>query len=98
MTPSSESKKKLSLASLKPGERGVVVAVSPNNSVLCSKLLSMGLVEGTLVQVIGAAPFGDPIEIRARGYNLSLRNSEAQAIEVSLLAEAVSLHHARTSQ
>ena len=44
----------------------------------------MGLVEGTLIEIVGRAPFGDPIEVRTRGYNLSLRTSEAQSIEVSL--------------
>jgi ferrous iron transport protein A len=43
----------------------------------------MGLVRGTPVQFVRAAPLGDPIEIRVRGYSLSLRRQEAEAIIVN---------------
>ncbi len=47
------------------------------------RLMEMGVVPGVDVQVIKAAPFGDPIEVRVRGYNLAMRRSEADAIEVT---------------
>lgn len=47
------------------------------------RLLEMGVIPGVAVKVIKAAPFGDPIEVRVRGYNLAMRRSEADAIEVS---------------
>ena len=48
------------------------------------RLLEMGVIPGVTVQVIKMAPFGDPIEIRVRGYSLAMRRSEADAIEVSV--------------
>lgn len=44
----------------------------------------MGVVPGVEVRVIKAAPFGDPIEVRLRGYSLAMRRNEADAIEVSI--------------
>lgn len=45
--------------------------------------MEMGVVPGVSVRVVKSAPFGDPLEIRVRGYNLAMRKSEADAIEVS---------------
>lgn len=71
------------LAQLKPGQSALVKAVSTKNSTLRNKLLSMGIVAGTTIQVVCVAPLGgDPMEIKARGYNLSLRLGEANSIEV----------------
>lgn len=47
------------------------------------RLMEMGVVPGVTVRVVKTAPFGDPIQIRLRGYSLALRKSEAQTIEVS---------------
>ncbi len=46
------------------------------------KLLAMGLTPGVAVTVVRIAPLGDPIQIRLRGYTLSLRKKECQQIEV----------------
>jgi ferrous iron transport protein A len=40
----------------------------------------MGLIRGTQIVFVRAAPLGDPIEIRVRGYHLSLRRQEAEAV------------------
>jgi Fe2+ transport system protein FeoA len=42
----------------------------------------MGLIRGTPVQFVRAAPLGDPIEVKVRGYSLSLRIAEAAAVIV----------------
>jgi ferrous iron transport protein A len=47
-----------------------------------SRLLEMGLLVGTPVELIRFAPLGDPVEIKVRGYNLSLRKHEAEQILV----------------
>ena len=47
------------------------------------RLLEMGVVPGAPVRVIKAAPLGDPIEVRVRGYHLALRRTEAQTISVT---------------
>lgn len=49
------------------------------------RLLEMGLTRGAEFEVVRYAPLGDPIEIRVRGYNLSVRKTEARAIAVELL-------------
>lgn len=69
-----------SVASLKPGEKGTV-----NNfkdEYLSLKLLEMGVLPGTEVEMKFAAPFGDPICIRVSGYDLSLRLEEASTISL----------------
>jgi Fe2+ transport system protein FeoA len=70
-----------SLASLAPGSKAVVTAIHipPQNR---ARLLEMGLLVGTQVELIRFAPMGDPVEIRVRGYNLSLRKHEAELVMV----------------
>lgn len=45
--------------------------------------MEMGIVPGVFVRVVKSAPFGDPLEIRVRGYHLAMRKNEAEQIEVS---------------
>jgi ferrous iron transport protein A len=47
-----------------------------------ARLMEMGLLTGTAVELVRFAPLGDPIEIKVRGYNLSLRKHEAEHILV----------------
>lgn len=70
-----------SLASLTPGTRGVVteILVPVEHR---ARILEMGLLVGTPIELIRFAPLGDPVEIRIRGYNLSLRKHEADQIRV----------------
>ena len=69
------------LTSLKVGSAGTVteIKVAPANK---SRLLEMGLLVGTTVELVRFAPLGDPLEIKVRGYNLTLRKSEAEQILV----------------
>ena len=46
------------------------------------RLMEMGLLVGTRVELVRFAPLGDPVEIRIRGYNLTLRKHEAEQILV----------------
>ena len=46
------------------------------------RLMEMGLLVGTPVEVVRFAPLGDPVELRVRGYNLTLRKHEAEQILV----------------
>lgn len=52
------------------------------------RLLEMGVLAGTEVTLIRRAPLGDPLELRLRGYALSLRREEAEAIEVRARSDA----------
>ncbi len=52
------------------------------------RLMEMGLLVGTVVELVRFAPLGDPVEIKVRGYNLTLRKSEAEQIFVRVNAAA----------
>ena len=72
----------MNLTNLPIGSRAKVVAVNGNNAI-SKRLMEMGVVPGVSVRVIKSAPFGDPLEIRVRGYHLAMRKNEADAIEVN---------------
>jgi len=72
------------LDGLKPGKEGVVKRVS-SGGVLKKRLLDMGIVPGCSLEVLRTAPLGDPVEVRIRGYNLSLRKEEAVRVYVEVL-------------
>jgi ferrous iron transport protein A len=48
------------------------------------RLMEMGVLPGVSLRVVRTAPFGDPIEVRLRGYSLAMRRSEAGVIEVAI--------------
>ena len=75
-------KKLMRLPEVKIGSMANVVEVHGTGAV-SKRLMEMGLVPGVRIRVVKTAPFGDPIEIRLRGYSLALRNSEAEAVEVA---------------
>ena len=72
---------KKTLDALLPGETGVINRVVGTGPVK-RRIVDMGLVAGTAVTVQKFAPLGDPMEIKAKHFNLSLRKSEAAMIEV----------------
>ena len=63
---------------------GTVATVAEINvpSSLNPRLMEMGLIVGTSVELVRFAPLGDPVEIKVRGYKLTLRKSEAELILV----------------
>ena len=71
-----------SLGGLPVGTTARVVAVNGTGQI-ARRLMEMGVVPGATVRMIKAAPLGDPIEIRVRGYHLALRRSEANTIMVT---------------
>ena len=82
MTPRrSASKKTRKLADLEPGSRAVVRKVSGEPELL-RRLMELGFVPGTPITLVRRAPMGDPIELRLRGTHFSIRNSEADRIDV----------------
>ena len=64
----------LKLSELKKGERGRVVFIG-DNSILKKRLLDMGITKGVEIFVKQIAPFGDPITVELRGYQLCLRKT-----------------------
>jgi ferrous iron transport protein A len=73
----------MTLDQLKDGQAATVSALR-HDSEVGVRLMEMGLFEGAQVQVLRRAPLGDPIEIQLGDYRLSLRKTEAQAVDVSL--------------
>ena len=72
---------------LKDAEIGSSVRIdSIGDSEIKQRLMTMGLIPGTRVEVLRSAPFGDPIAIRLRAYNLAIRKSDAEKILVSKIA------------
>lgn len=71
------------LNELKRGEKGRIVKIGGGGGIH-RRLLDMGLVSGSEVEMKRVAPLGDPIEIKVKGYNLSLRKEEAASIQVEV--------------
>ncbi len=69
------------LTRLAPGSLARVVRVMADGDSR-RRLQEMGLVSGASVSFVRAAPLGDPIEVRIRGYHLSLRKAEAEKVIV----------------
>lgn len=73
-----------SLADLEPGQRAQVQRISVFGA-LGLRLREMGLVPGTEIRLVRRAPLGDPLQFEVRGYQLSLRSTEAGCVEVEAL-------------
>ncbi len=69
------------LSQLAIGERATVIAVNGEGAIR-RRLFDMGITPGAEVYLRKKAPLGDPIEIAIRGYELTLRKTEAAHVEV----------------
>jgi Fe2+ transport system protein FeoA len=90
----------MNLAQTRIGQIVTVAHVAGEGS-FRRRLMELGLVPGTRVEVVGVAPLGDPLELLLRGSSLSIRRAEAEGVSVSLgeasSAERVPESQARTS-
>ena len=69
---------------LKDTTAGMTVRIDEvGESALKQRLMTMGLIPGTRVEVLNSAPMGDPIAIRLRSYNLAMRKDDAATIQVT---------------
>ena len=71
----------MKLDELKLGQTGKILKVGGEGELRC-RLLDMGLIPKTEVKMVKIAPMGDPMEIRLRGYELTLRKADAAKIDV----------------
>ena len=71
------------LKELKPGEKGKVTKISGIGPIH-RRILDMGVVKNTEIEVERVAPLGDPVEVKVKGYHLSLRKEEAANIFVEV--------------
>lgn len=72
------------MKTLKDAECGTTVKVVKLNGsgALKRRIMDMGITKGTAISVRKLAPLGDPMELRVRGYELSLRKCDAELIEI----------------
>lgn len=73
------------LKALAVGDSGRIVGFDQSGGVYRKKLLAMGLTPGTEFSVTRFAPMGDPVEIKIRGFSLSLRKNEASVLLIDKL-------------
>jgi len=76
----------MTIDDLKIGQQGTISAVGGEGS-LRLRFLDMGLIPGTTVKLQKVAPMGDPIQIRIRGYELTIRREDARKIILQEVAE-----------
>ncbi|HZL44690.1 MAG TPA: FeoA family protein [Opitutaceae bacterium] len=74
----------LKLSQLAVGSKAVVRGLPPQGPASL-RLREMGVLPGVAITLVRTAPFGDPLEIQVRGYNLTLRKSEAEYVQVEIL-------------
>lgn len=71
----------MTLDMLPIGKQAVITAVGGEGALRC-RLLDMGLIPGCGIVICKIAPMGDPLELRLRGYQLTIRKEDAKKIEV----------------
>jgi Fe2+ transport system protein FeoA len=72
------------LKSLKPGQKCRILKIRARGQTN-KRILEMGMTPGAVVELERVAPLGDPIDVKVKGYHLSLRKEEADGIEVELV-------------
>lgn len=74
-----------SLKDLSIGECGKIIGFDKTGKAYRKRLLAMGLTPGTEFSVTRFAPMGDPVEIKLRGFALTLRKDEADILVIEKL-------------
>ena len=72
----------MTLSNVEIGQSAVVTKLH-ENGVIKRRIMDMGITKGIEVTVTKVAPLGDPIELKVRGYELTLRKADADLIEVA---------------
>ena len=74
---------RMNLRQMKDNQEGMIASIKVTGD-LGRRIRDMGLVPGTKIRIQGRAPLYDPVALRVRGATLTLRNSEADYIEVEV--------------
>ena len=74
---------KINIRQMQINQEGTIASVRVGGE-LGRRLRDMGLVPGTAIKIQGRAPLKDPVALRVKGFTLTLRNNEADHIEVNL--------------
>jgi ferrous iron transport protein A len=75
----------ISLKNLAVGDLGKIIGFEPAGKPYRKRLLAMGLTPGTEFSITRFAPMGDPVEIKLRGFALTLRKDEAAILQIEKL-------------
>lgn len=75
----------VTLADLAVGQTAEIHRINHSQDAYRRRLLAFGILPGTSIQVERIAPLGDPIEVRVRGFSISLRRAEAALLEIKPL-------------
>lgn len=73
----------MTLKEVKPGTTVLVTKVSGEGAIK-RRIMDMGITKGIEIYVRKVAPLGDPVEVTVRGYELSVRNADAELIDVEV--------------
>jgi ferrous iron transport protein A len=74
---------KINMRQMKPKQSGTISTISAEGA-LGRRIRDLGLVPGTRITIQGRAPLYDPVALRVMGFTLTLRNSEADYIDVEV--------------
>ena len=74
----------MNLSNVRKGKKAKIIDIS-NQGGVTRRMVEMGVTRGSIVEVTGIAPLGDPIDVKVKGYQLSLRKEEARSITVELI-------------
>ncbi len=72
------------LSSAKSGDRCIVLEIAAEPAELRSRLYSLGVIPGSLLELLRFAPLGDPMQVKVGGSFLSIRKAEAEIITVDI--------------
>ncbi|MCR8968503.1 ferrous iron transport protein A [Facklamia sp. 7083-14-GEN3] len=80
-----DKKDLVALSQLKVGSKAKVIKVE-GQAQFRKRIMDMGITKNAVIELVKLAPLGDPLEIRVRGYQLSIRKSEAELIQTLVLS------------
>jgi ferrous iron transport protein A len=72
------------LSSARSGDRCVVLEIAPEPPELKSRLYTLGIIPGSVLELLRFAPLGDPMQVKVGGSFISIRKSEAEIITVDI--------------
>lgn len=72
------------LSAAKSGDRCIVLEIAANQVELKSRLYSLGVIPGSMLELLRFAPMGDPMQVKVGGSFISIRRSEAEIITVDI--------------
>ena len=72
------------LSQANSGDRCIVVEIAPEPAELRSRLYALGVIPGSLLEILRFAPLGDPMQVKVGGSFISIRKAEAKIIQVKI--------------